>query len=214
MTTHAVIFDLDGLLIDSEPHWRRAEIEVFARAGLVLTDAECAETTGLRIDEVVRLRRAQCAGWHTLTEGDAVEAVLARVTALLSAEGVAKPGAVAAVRRVAASGVRVALASSSPTRVIRAALAGIGLTGAFEVVQSAEGEPYGKPHPGVYLTTAERLGVAPTACVAVEDSLNGLIAAKAARMRCVAVPERPDARFALADVVLDSLEGMVEAHWR
>ena len=214
MTQSAVIFDLDGLLIDSEPHWRRAEIEVFARAGLHLTDAECAETTGLRIDEVVRLRRAQCAGWHTLTEADAVEEVLARVTALLVAEGEPKPGAAAAVRRVVASGARVALASSSPMRVIRAALAGIGLEAAFEVVHSAEGEPYGKPHPGVYLTTAERLGVAPTACVAVEDSLNGLVAAKAARMRCVAVPEREDARFALADVTLDSLEGLVEAHWR
>jgi HAD superfamily hydrolase (TIGR01509 family) len=214
MTTEAVIFDLDGLLIDSEPHWRRAEIEVFARAGLTLTEAECAETTGLRIDEVVRLRRAQTPGWHTLTEGDAVAAILARVTELLVSEAKAMPGAVAAVRRVAASGVRVALASSSPMGVIRAGLTGIGLEGAFELVQSAESEPYGKPHPGVYLTTASRLSVDPTACVAVEDSLNGLIAAKAARMRCVAVPEHASARFAVADVVLDSLEALRETHWR
>lgn len=213
MNPRAVIFDLDGLLIDSEPHWRRAEAEVFARAGLALTDEDCAATTGLRIDEVVRLRRAEAPGWHTLTEADAVEAILARVVALLETEADAKPGAVAAVQRAKAAGARVALASSSPARVIRAGLARLGLAGAFEVVQSAEHEPLGKPHPGVYLATAARLGVPATACVAVEDSVNGMVAAKAARMRCVAVPERPDPRFALADVVLASLEGCDVGAW-
>lgn len=213
MNPRAVIFDLDGLLIDSEPHWRRAEVEVFARAGLALTDEDCAATTGLRIDEVVRLRRAEAPGWHTLTEADAVEAILARVVELLETEAEAKPGAAAAVQRAKASGARVALASSSPMRVIRAGLARLGLTDAFEVVQSAEHEPLGKPHPGVYLATAARLGVPATDCVAVEDSVNGMVAAKAARMRCVAVPERPDPRFALADVVLASLEGCDVGAW-
>ncbi len=210
----AAIFDLDGLLIDSEPLWRRAEIEVFARAGLVLTDAECAQTTGLRIDEVVRLRRAQHRGWHTLGEADAVEAIHARVVALMREAGAAKEGAREAVAYVASKGVRVALASSSALRVIDAALERLGLQSSFEVVRSAEVEPYGKPHPGVYLATAGALGVAPTACVAIEDSLNGLVAAKAARMRCVAVPEHDDGRFALADVTLASLRQLDDAAWR
>lgn len=201
----AVIFDLDGLLIDSEPLWRRAEIEVFARAGLHLTDAQCAETTGLRLDEVVRLRRTQFRGWHTLSEVEAVDAIHARVIDLLRAEGVAKEGACDAVTLVASTGVRLALASSSARPVIVAALDRLGLASSFEVVRSAETEPYGKPHPGVYLSTANALGVAPTACLAIEDSLNGLIAAKAARMRCVVVPEHDDPRFALADVKLRSL---------
>ena len=213
MTRRAVIFDLDGLLIDSEPHWRRAEVEVFARAGLALTEEDCAATTGLRIDEVVRLRRARAPGWHTLTEADAVEAILARVVELLGAHGEPKPGAVGAVRRAKASGARVALASSSPTRVIHAGLARLGLAGDFEVVQSAEDEPLGKPHPGVYLATAARLGVAAVDCVAVEDSVNGMVAAKAARMRCVVVPERPDPRFALADAVLESLDAFDAGAW-
>lgn len=201
----AVIFDLDGLLIDSEPLWRRAEIEVFARAGLALTEAQCAETTGLRLDEVVRLRRAQFRGWHTLSESEAVDAIHARVIELLRVEGVAKEGAREAVIRVASMGVRLALASSSARPVIVAALDRLGLGSSFGVVRSAEAEPYGKPHPGVYLSTASALGVSPTACVAIEDSLNGLIAAKAARMRCVVVPERDDPRFALADAKLRSL---------
>ncbi len=210
----AVIFDLDGLLIDSEPLWRRAEIEVFARAGLALTEAECTETTGLRIDEVVRLRRSQAPGWHTLTEAEAVDAVHARVIELMRAEGEAMPGAREAVAFVARRGARLALASSSSRRVIDAALERLGLAALFEVIHSAEGEPYGKPHPGVYLSTAARLGVAPTRCLAVEDSLHGLVAAKAARMRCLAVPERDGPRFALADMVLPSLAALDERAWR
>jgi HAD superfamily hydrolase (TIGR01509 family) len=210
----AVIFDLDGLLIDSEPLWRRAQIEVFAQAGLRLTESDCAETTGLRVDEVVRLRMARWRAWHTLTESDAVEGIHARVIELLRAEGEAKEGAREAVAFAEAAGVRLALASSSARRVIDAALDRLGCAGAFEVIRSAEVEPYGKPHPGVYLATAHALGVAPTACLAVEDSLNGLIAAKAARMRCLAVPERDDPRFALADVVLPSLARLDGGAWR
>jgi len=85
-------------------------------------------------------------------------------------------------------------------------LAALDLGEAFEVVHSAEDEPYGKPHPGIYLTAAERLGVDPVACVAIEDSVAGVVAAKAARMAAVAVPEdRGDPRFGIADAVLDSL---------
>jgi beta-phosphoglucomutase-like phosphatase (HAD superfamily) len=87
--------------------------------------------------------------------------------------------------------------------VIAAALAPLGVT--LDVIVSAEHERYGKPHPAVILTTAERLGVAPTECVVLEDSVNGVIAAKAARALCIAVPEHEDPRFAIADRVLRSL---------
>ena len=92
----------------------------------------------------------------------------------------------------------------------------LGLTGEFECVYSAEEEGYGKPHPGVYLTTAGKLGVGPTECLAVEDSLNGVLSAKSARMKCVAVPDREqrgDSRFSIADAVLDSLEEVGEELW-
>jgi sugar-phosphatase len=113
--------------------------------------------------------------------------------------------------------VRVALASSSAYRLIRAVTERLGLADSFDCVYSAEEEEYGKPHPGVYLTAARRLGVAPTQCLAVEDSFNGVLAAKAARMKCVAVPEpaqRRDPRFCIADVVLDSLAGVGVEVWR
>jgi sugar-phosphatase len=106
----------------------------------------------------------------------------------------------------ARAGLQLAVASSSPPRLIEASLARLGLRDHFTEIVSAESEPYGKPHPAVFLTTAARLGVAPTECLVFEDSLNGLVAAKAARMICVAVPERVDPRFAFADLVLPSLE--------
>ncbi|HEV2862122.1 MAG TPA: HAD-IA family hydrolase, partial [Pyrinomonadaceae bacterium] len=93
----------------------------------------------------------------------------------------------------------------------------LGLAGEFEVAYSAEEEEYGKPHPGVYLTTARRLGVSPAECLAVEDSFNGVLAAKAARMKCVAVPEpapKADPRFCIADAVLDTLEDLNEEVWQ
>ena len=111
----------------------------------------------------------------------------------------------------------VALASSSAYRLIGAVTERLGLAGEFEVAYSAEEEEYGKPHPGVYLTTARRLGVAPTQCLAIEDSFNGVLAAKAARMRCVAIPEpaqRRDPRFGIADLVLDSLAGVDMGMWQ
>lgn len=199
----AAIFDMDGLLIDSEPAWRRAEIEVFGEVGLALTDAECRETTGLRIDEVAAFHFAR-APWEGASPAEVATRIVDLMVARVSAEGAPMDGAIEAVESLAGR-TRLALASSSPRRLIDATLARLGLTDRFAVITSAEADRYGKPHPAVFLRAAEALGVAPTRCLVLEDSLNGLVAAKAARMRCVVVPEAPDPRFALADRVLGSL---------
>jgi mannitol-1-/sugar-/sorbitol-6-/2-deoxyglucose-6-phosphatase len=202
----AVIFDMDGLIVDSEPLWVRAEIEVFGRFGCVLREEECAQTKGLRIDDVVRhwhARRNLVAG-----PGEIESALIERVCSLVRAEGRALPGVDDALAVVRESACGVALASSSPSKVIEATLDALKLGDAFDVVRSAETEPYGKPHPGIFLTTAKELGISPLDCVVLEDSLNGVIAAKAARMTCIAVPfDHPnhEARFVLADAVVSSL---------
>jgi sugar-phosphatase len=209
VTAGAVIFDMDGLLIDSEPLWVRAEIEVFAVHGLVLAESDCAQTKGLRIDDVV-------AYWHAARPGGLrgaspvaiAERLVDRVAALVTAEGRALHGVEHALATAREGGRPIALASSSPKRLIDAALARIGLAEAFAVVQSAETEQFGKPHPAIFLRTAERLGVPAVDCVVVEDSMNGVIAAKAARMRCIAIPvDHPhhEDRFVLADRVVASL---------
>ena len=101
-----------------------------------------------------------------------------------------------------------ALASSSSYRIIDAVVDKFGLRNRFELIYSAQEEPFGKPHPGVYISAAQKLGVTPESCLAIEDSINGVVSAKAAKMKCIAVPEpaaRNDRRYGIADVVLDSL---------
>jgi len=212
----AVIFDMDGVLIDSEPFWQESEVEVFGRAGLALTREMCLQTMGLRVDEVVEYWRRR-RPFGDAPAGALEEAIVGGVVERILSKGEAREGAAHALGFFRARGLRVALASSSAYRLIRAVTGRLGLAEEFEVAYSAEEEEYGKPHPGVYLTTARRLGVPAAECVAVEDSFNGVLAAKAARMKCVAVPEpsqRRDPRFSIADVVLDSLADLNEEVWQ
>jgi sugar-phosphatase len=202
-----VIFDMDGLLIDSEPLWVRAEMEVFRAAGVVLSEADCARTKGLRVDDVVAYWHSQ-RGFSGASVTEVEAHLVARVGVLIRAEGQALPGIVTALEAARAEGRRLALASSSPMPIILAALERLDLGSTFDVVESAQSDSHGKPHPSIFLRTAQRLGISPLECVVLEDSMNGVIAAKAARMGCVAVPSdhpAPDPRFVLADAIVASL---------
>ena len=211
----AVVFDLDGVLIDSEPLWQDAEIEVFASVGIALDRELCRLTMGLRSDDVVAYWGARWP-WtgpsHAEVEGELVRVVAAHIRR----RGEPKPGIEGVLRLLGSRGVPVALASSSPYVVIAAALERLGLTEVFACVYSAEEEPYGKPHPGVYLTTAAKLGVAPLRCCAIEDSPNGVVAAKAAMMTCIAIPDpavADDPRIKIADRVVSTLIDLDAAAW-
>jgi sugar-phosphatase len=208
----AVIFDMDGVLIDSEPIWQDVEIDLFGRLGVPLTRAMCAETMGLRVNEAV-------AHWYERYPwtGPAVDDVAGElvdgVIATIGERGEAKDGVHDAIAFLEDAGLRLAIASSSYYRVIDAVLDRCGLRDHFEVVHSAQDEERGKPDPAVYLTAAARLGVEPAACVAVEDSPNGVVSAQAAGMACVAVPEpgtEDDPRINGADVVIPSLVELPE----
>jgi len=206
-TLRAVIYDLDGLLIDSEPCWMQAEMEVLGALGVPLTRERCFETTGLRLDEAVGYWAARHP-WSEVSPEEVVDRILGRVLALLAERAPLKPGVRESLAVVHRAGLRVALASSSPLTLIQGVLQRFELRGEFEQVVSAEGERFGKPHPGVYLTTAAKLEVAPGSCVALEDSVNGVLSATGAGMRCIAVPERwpvSDARFGNAQAVIRSL---------
>lgn len=203
----ALIFDMDGVLIDSEPLWHEAEIAAMREEGLVLTPEDCLKTTGLRVDEAVAYW-VERYPWLAPRGERLAGAVLDHLVDGVAHRGSPKPGIDEALAFVRSRGLRLALASSSPYRVIRAVLDALGLNGTFEVVHSAEEEARGKPDPAVYLTTARKLGIEPGECAAVEDSPNGLLSAKAAGMKCIAVPEptlRDDPRFALADATIASL---------
>ncbi len=203
-----VRFDMDGILVDSEPFWRQAEMELFATVGLNLSDQDCAQTTGLRIDEVVAIRHAE-QPWEQPSQAELARAIVERVQSLVREQAQRLPGVERAIQLFEARGLPVGLASSSSSKLIATTLEALDLERRFVITHSAEGEDYGKPHPAVYLNACRLLGTDPTRTLAIEDSLNGVIAAKAARMPVVAIPaehDRADQRFLLADRVLGSLD--------
>lgn len=201
-----VAFDLDGVLVDSEPFWQDAEIEAFAAVGLSLTRDDCRQTMGLRIDEAVdHWHRAR--GWDGASPAEVVRAVVDGVVDRIETRGAALPGALEAVDRCRRRGLSLAIATSSWTEVADAVLHRLGLDGAFDAVCSAADEAHGKPSPDVYRSACRRLGLEPAAVVAIEDSAHGLRAALDAGMRCLAVPDAGvDAgAFSEATAVLGSL---------
>lgn len=209
----AVIFDMDGILIDSEPLWREAEIQTFGEAGLALSEEDCFETQGLRIDEVVAYwaRRQPLRG---RSHAEIADVITARVGELVRQRSEPMSGVHEAIEAAARRGFQLGLASSSTTRLIETVLDHFDLAAAFRVVCSAQDDPLGKPHPGVYLRTAERLGVPPARCIAVEDSWNGVVSALAASMHCIAIPapeQRGDPRFSAAAQQRTTLAGFDEA---
>lgn len=213
----AAVFDMDGLLVDSEPLWHRAEIAVFGRYGVELSEELCRTTKGMFVAEVARHWHAR-RPWAGPGPDEVAAEIVEAMAELLAAEATRLPGVGHALAFCRDRVGLVAVASSSPRRLIDVALEAVGLSDAFDVVHSAEHEPAGKPDPAVFLTTAALLGLAPRRCVVFEDSPAGVAAAAAAGMRCVAVPERraepaPDA-FAGADLVLESLGALDQDAWR
>lgn len=209
----AVVFDLDGVLIDSEPLWHVAELEVFRSVGVPLTKTMCLETTGMRVDAVVRHWHERHP-WAAPSLAEVQARVVERVAALIGERAQPMPHVAAALDEVEARGLALGLASSSPLIIIDAALERLGAARRFRAVRSAESLPRGKPDPEVYLLACADLGVVPGRAVAIEDSSSGLRAAHAAGMRVIGVPDpstrRPDA-LALADIVLDDLAGLPAA---
>ncbi len=203
----SVIFDMDGLMVDSEPFWRLAERMVFDSKGIHLTEDLCRTTTGMRLDEVVAHWDMLMPG-HITDRGQAVAEILEEVTRLVRNYGEPLPGVHQAAQLFASKGWTMAVASASAMSLIDAVLDKLDVRKYFSVVQSAEHAKYGKPHPEVFLTAAERLNVDPENCLVLEDSVFGVIAGKAARMKVIAVPDKELAgrkEYCIADAVLHSL---------
>lgn len=215
MITKAVIFDMDGVLIDSEPFWRRAIVIAFTNVGMMFTEEMCSETKGMRIDEVVSFWYAK-QPWSGATESEVVGHILNNVINLVNESGEAKAGAIKSLKYFKKQNVKLALASSSAMILIDAVVNKLNIKEYFEIIHSAEFEKFGKPQPDVYLTTASKLGIEPVFCVAIEDSINGVLSAKASNVKCVAVPEldqKGDQQFAIADIILSSLNDVNDDVW-
>jgi HAD superfamily hydrolase (TIGR01509 family) len=205
----AVVFDLDGVLVDSEHVWDEVREELARERGGRWHERAQVDMMGMSSPEWSRYMHDVIG--LTASPEEINDEVVGRLLARYAERVPLIDGAVEAVLRLARS-FRLALASSSNRRVIDAVLEAAGLSASFEVTVSSEEVARGKPAPDVFLEAARRLGVEPARCAAIEDSGNGLRAAHAARMRVIAIPNRryppPADALALADVELDSIASL------
>jgi len=210
----AVVLDMDGLLIDTEPVWRAAQSAVFAGIGVTLSERDLIDSTGQPVEELIPVWRRRSPGPDLasteLSDDEIADRIIDQVIGYVKARGQPMAGVTAAIALFERYGLRLAIASSSPLRLIDAVCDRLGLAG-VGVRCSAMDEVRGKPAPDVYLTAARRLGVGAASCLALEDSPHGVASAKAADMRCVAVPDpllAADPAYRDADLVIPSLTAL------
>lgn len=208
----AIIYDMDGVLIDSEPLWRKAMISGFGKYGISFTDEDCRKTTGMRFNEVVALWLNHYAIEH-VTVHELETVVIDLLVDLINSEGAPMPGIIDSLKFARECGLKTGLATSSSHRLMSAVTAKLEIEDLFDAKVSAEFMAYGKPHPEVFLVCAEQLNIFPHHCIVIEDSLNGVIAAKAAQMKAVAVPDKEHLhlkQYAVADYQLGSTTELLE----
>jgi beta-phosphoglucomutase-like phosphatase (HAD superfamily) len=203
-----VVFDLDGVIIDSEPLWKIAEKKVFKTVGIELTTEMCRRTTGLDNISTVKYWNAFRPWKNKALEQVACE-ISDEIKSLILQLGKPKKGVTKIIEFFSNLNIPIALASSSDMKIIDAALEKIKLKDKFAAIHSSEFEEFGKPHPAVYISAARLLQVKPENCLAFEDSFFGALAAKSAMMKVVTVLEREDytgSRFDFTDLKIKSLD--------
>lgn len=204
-----VVFDMDGLLLDTETLWHESEVELFARRGVTFTREDQMNVIGTSAKITARYfaeRLGRPAEEGAALVAEMVELMHDRVRRQVDA----RPGAVELVEGIRAlDGVRLGLASNSPRFLVDDALATAGMTDEFEVIVTADDVEHPKPAPDLYLLACERLGVAPSETLALEDSASGVAAAKAAGLTCIAVPQFAETDVSAADQVIASLEELL-----
>lgn len=211
----AAIFDMDGLLIDSEPLWQEAEYRVFSSVGVKVTPALSQLTATMTTREVTQFWYQQNP-WQGQSLDDIEQAVVDQVEVLIKAKPVAKEGVEHILSFCREQGLKIGLSTNSPFQLIPVILSALGVAHFFDAITSSDQVKKSKPWPDVYLTTAQKLNVSPHDCMVFEDSVSGLKAALAANMQTVVVPEsdhfeRPE--FDLSGLKLKSLSDFRSHHF-
>lgn len=203
----AVVFDLDGLLLDTETLWQEAEEALFAAHGAVFSREDKLHVIGTSFDFTARYF-AERLGEPPERGAELVEEMTETMYAALQREVGGRPGALELVARLRGR-VPLGLASNSPRRLVDVALATAGLTDVFAAIVTSEDVTHSKPAPDIYLEACRRLGANPRETLALEDSASGVAAAKAAGLTCIAVPQYAETDVTAADRVIDSLEALL-----
>jgi sugar-phosphatase len=204
----AVIFDFDGIIIESEPLWIEAEIKVFETIGITLTPELCRQTTGLNTQDSIQYWY-DIHHWTGKSKFQIYKEIMEAMQILILDQVDLKEGFLDVLQLFVDKKMPMAVASASPLKLITTALKKFHLFEYFDIINSGENEETGKPHPALYLGAARKLGADPVNCLAFEDSFNGAISAKAARMKLIAVPDKQDyatTRFDFADLKIASLK--------
>lgn len=205
---NTVLYDMDGLLLDTEPLWGESMLQVAQKHGIPISRERFKETTGLRIYEVTDYWAVKYP-WEGSTAKEVAEEILDEIIAMSKSRATVLNGVKHSLELLRKSRFKIGLASSSPQRMIEALVDHFGIKQDFDCITSADVVELGKPHPAVFLHCAAELGSSPMQCVVLEDSVNGMIAGKAARMKVIVVPDElhfDDPRFTVADAKLKSLE--------
>lgn len=209
----AVIFDMDGVLIDSEPLWKIAMENVFQSIGCPLTKEDFKKTVGLRIDEVIQFW-FEYVGWEGKSPIEVEKEIVAQMIDLIQKNGAPLLGVTETLDYLKANNFKVGLGTSSYSILIETVLTTLNIKDKFDFTHSAEHETFGKPHPAVYLSVAKNLNVDPRKCLVIEDSLNGIIAGKAAQMKVICIPEKThdlEPKLMLADAQYENMQLMLNS---
>jgi sugar-phosphatase len=207
---NTVLYDMDGLLLDTEPLWGESMLRIAEKHKIPITRKRFKDTTGLRIYEVTD-HWAIHFPWEGKSPKEVADEILEDIIATSKDKGSVIRGVVSSLEMLKKHKYKIGLASSSPKHMIDALIEHFDIRKYFDQVTSADAVELGKPHPAVFIHCAESLGVKPNQCLVLEDSVNGMIAGKAARMKVIVVPDElhfDDPRFSLADKKLRSLEDL------
>lgn len=180
----AVIFDMDGVLIDSESLWRQAEFEIFSSLGVNVKDEDCIVTASMTTCEVTKYWYDKFP-WTDTALAEVEEMVIDRVVELIKSTECHIENIKPFITRLKSQNYKIGLATNSPYKVIPEVLHKIGIFKLFDCIYSAEFVEKGKPDPEIYFTAAKKLKVKPENCVVFEDSYSGIMAAKKAGMKVV-----------------------------
>lgn len=183
----AVIFDMDGLIVDSEPYWKQAEHKVFSALGCEVTAQDQQHTACLTTQAVTEYWFAK-SPWNPQFKQDAEQAVIEEVESLLKTQCQAKPGFFEALSLCRQHDLKIGLASNAPLRLCRTVTQSLNCAEAFDTIVSSEQVKFGKPAPDVYLQTLKALNVTADLTLALEDSITGVKAAKSAGLKVIGIP--------------------------
>lgn len=200
----AVIFDMDGVIIDSEPFWKNAEFEVFSSLGVVL-DKEFTDLTQTMTTIEVTKFWYEKFPWESKSLEEVEDMVISRVMELIEQGRAERNGIELFIKQLKSNGFKIGLATNSPYKIIPVVLEKAGIADYFDSIFSAEFVEFGKPDPAIYLMTSKELGIDPENCIVIEDSYSGMLAAKKAGMKVVAFTNgNQDINISLADYKMEN----------